>query len=111
AVTSHIYNHTTSLLLGQAINLADLRVMLLKDTASFTAAHTTVDQVAGALTGDPAEREHEVYGNGWDQGGVAVDSVASTMITTNDARLSGGQVAKTATGGNIGPCRYVLLYD
>ncbi|HWM82933.1 MAG TPA: hypothetical protein VNQ56_12805 [Pseudolabrys sp.] len=111
AVTSHIYNHTTALLAGQAINLTTLRVMLLKDTAAFDATHISVDQVAGALTGDPAERLHEVYGSGWDQGGESVAAVTATTITTNDARLSGGQVSKTATGGNIGPCRYVLLYD
>lgn len=108
AVTANVYNHTSALVAGQAVALSTLKVMLLKSTASFTASHTTVDAVAGAAS---PHRAHEFYGNGWPEGGKTVASVAASTITTNDARVSGDQVSQTASGGNIGPCRYVLLYD
>lgn len=111
AVTASVYNHTTSLVAGQSIDKANLKAMLLTSLASFDATHTTVDAVAGALTGSPAARVNEFYGNGWPQGGSLVGSVASSTITTNDAKLSGAQISVTAAGGDIGPCRYVLLYD
>jgi hypothetical protein len=111
AVTANVYNHTTDLVLGQEVTLANLYVMLLESTAAFVATDSTVDQVAGALTGDPLERAHEFYGNSWPQGGKNVTNVAASTITTNDARLAGDQVTQTAAGGTIGPCRYVLLYD
>ncbi|ETR74713.1 hypothetical protein X566_17970 [Afipia sp. P52-10] len=107
AVTANVYNHYMALIAAQTINNANLKLMLLKSTASFNAAHTTVDAVAGA----GPTRAHEFYGNGWPQGGKAVTNVAATTITTNDAKLSGDQTSQTASGGNIGPCRYVLLYD
>lgn len=111
AVTANPYNHTAALTLGQAIDKANIKAMLLTSSASFVATHTTVDAVAGALTGSPAARANEFYGNGWAQGGVTVASVAASTITTNDAKLSGAQISVTASGGDIGYCRYVLLYD
>ena len=64
AVTANVYNHTASLVAGQTIDLANLKAMLLTSSASFTAANTTVDAVAGVLTGSPAARANEFYGNG-----------------------------------------------
>lgn len=109
--TAHEYNHMAAQILGQQLTLSDLALMLLADTATFTATHASVDDVAGPLTGSPAERIHEVYGNGWAQGGETVASVVAATVATNGAKLSGDQTSREATGGNIGPCRYVLLYD
>lgn len=111
AVTANTYNHTASLIAGQGINKVNLKAMLLTSSASFTATNTTVDSVAGALTGSPAARANEFYGNGWPQGGPTVGSVAASTITTNDAKLSAAQISVTASGGQIGDARYVLLYD
>jgi hypothetical protein len=108
AVTANVYNHTTALVLGQEVDLDNLKAMLLSDSASFTAGNTTVDQVAGAAS---PHRANEVYGNGWPEGGPTVANVAASTITTDDAKLAGDQIAETASGGIIGPCRYVLLYD
>jgi hypothetical protein len=108
AVTANVYNHTTALIAAQTMDLANLKVMLLTSSASFDATHTSVDAVAGAASPD---RANEFYGNGWPQGGKTVANVTASTITTNDAKLSGDQVAQTASGGSIGPCRYVLLYD
>lgn len=108
AVTANVYNHTMALISAQSVNNANLKLMLLTSAAAFTAAHTTVDQVAG--TASP-NRANEFFGNGWPQGGKTVANVAASTITTNDAKLSGDQTSQTAAGGSIGPCRYVLLYD
>lgn len=111
AVTANVYNHTTALVAGQAIDKDNLKAMLLTSLASFDATDTTVDAVAGALAGSPAERANEFYGNGWAQGGPTVGSVVASTITTNDAKLAAAQISVTASGGEIGPARYVLLYD
>lgn len=111
AVTAHVYNHTLSLIAGQTVDNDNLKVMLLTSSAAFDATDTSIDDVAGALSGSPAERDYEFYGNSWPQGGKTVANVASNTITTNDAALTGDQTSQTASGGNIGPCRFVLLYD
>lgn len=111
AVTAHVYNHTLSLIAGQTVDNDNLKVMLLTSSAAFDATDTSIDDVAGALGGSPAERDYEFYGNGWPQGGKLVANVTSHIITTDDAALTGDQTVETASGGNIGPCRYVLLYD
>lgn len=108
AVTAHAYNHYMSLIAGQAVNKDSMKLMLLTNLASFNATHTTVDEVAGAASPD---RANEFYGNSWPQGGKLVTNVTSSIITTDDARLSGDQTTQTASGGSIGPCRFVLLYD
>jgi hypothetical protein len=111
AVTANVYNHTAALIAGQSIDKANIKAMLLTSSASFVATDTTVNAVAGSLTGSPAARAKEVYGNGWTQGGPVVSGVAASTITTNDAKLSASQISVTASGGDIGPCRFVLLYD
>lgn len=108
AVTANVYNHTTALVAGQAIDKDNLKAMLLTSDASFDATDTTVDAVAGAASPD---RANEFYGNGWAQGGPTVGSVVASTITTNDAKLAAAQISVTAAGGEIGPARYVLLYD
>lgn len=108
AVTANVYNHTMALITGQAITLANLKLMLVKSTAAFDATHTTVDAIAGVAS---PNRAHEFYGSSWPQGGKTVAGVAASTITTNDAKLAGNQTSQTAAGGSIGPCRFVLLYD
>jgi hypothetical protein len=108
AVTAHVYNHTLALIAGQTVDNDNLKVMLLTSSAAFDATHATVDAVAGAASPD---RANEFYGNSWPQGGKTVANVASNTITTNDAALTGDQTSQTASGGNLGPCRFVLLYD
>lgn len=108
AVTANVYNHTMAQLAAQNVHNANLYLMLLTSSASFSAADTTVDAVAGAAS---PNRAKEFFGNGWAQGGKNVASVAAATITTNDATVTGAQTSQTAAGGNIGPCRFVLLYD
>ncbi|GEC14306.1 hypothetical protein [Nitrobacter winogradskyi] len=113
AVTAHVYNHYAKEIAAGAIDQENRKLMFLDADAAtlFNATHTSVDQVAGALAGEPEEREHEVYGNGWPQGGPAVAEIAATTINTNGAAVSGAQTVEDATGGSIGPGRSILDYD
>jgi hypothetical protein len=49
-------------------------------------------------------------GNGFTAGGTQIGSTAYSQLT-GTATLSGGNVVFTASGGSIGPFRYVLVYN
>jgi hypothetical protein len=104
AITTHIYNHTSRLVLNKGIDLANLKVMLLNDNASFSAANTTVSQVTNAGA-------NEVSGSGWTPGGVTLANVAVGTVATNNANLTADNVSVTADGGSIGPAYYALVLD
>lgn len=108
AVTISPYNNVLKKFINKEFDLANLKLMLLNNSATFTAADTTVDAVAGANT---PPRANEVSGNGWTTGGLALSNVAVTVVTTNDAKLDADDVVATATGGAIGPAYKALLYD
>lgn len=103
AVTVNRYNHTLKLWLNGEIDMANLKAMLLSDDATFDATDTDIDDVAGALTGSPAERANELYGNGWTQGGQTLDNVAVTIVDTDGAMIDCDDETVTATGGAIPP--------
>ncbi|TAA50366.1 hypothetical protein [Shinella sp. JR1-6] len=104
AVTTQPYNHTATLINGGTINLAALKVMLLSDSASFTAANTELTQVtnAGAF---------EVSGNGWTAGGRAIANATVTTVETSGSMLDADDIEVTATGGPIGPAYGAVVYD
>lgn len=103
AVTVSLYNHTTRLL--GSLDLDNLRVMLLDNTASFVASHTTLNDVAGAA------HAKEVSGNGWTAGGEFLANVEWKTVTTNDAILDCDDISVVATGGVIGPAYAAVYYD
>jgi hypothetical protein len=45
AVTMSLYNHAPKLLANKEVNFTNLRVKLLSSSASFTASHTSIEQV------------------------------------------------------------------
>lgn len=49
-------------------------------------------------------------GNGYTAGGTAA-SIVSSLHTTGTYKLTLGDVVFTASGGNIGPFRYAVLYN
>lgn len=102
-VTVNRYNHTLKRWLNSEVDKANLKAMLLSDDATFDATDTSIDDVAGALTGSPAERANELYGNGWAQGGQTLDSVAVTIVATDGAMIDCADETVTATGGAIPP--------
>ena len=105
AVTVSLYNNTVKRLVNQEVDFTALKMMLLDATASFTATHTALTDVAGA------SHDKEVFGNGWTEGGELLASVAVTTIATNDAKLDAADISVTATGGPIGPATAAVIYD
>ena len=108
AVSLNRYNHTAKRLLNKEVDLANIKLMLLDNTASFTGAHTSVDQVAGAAS---PHRAKEVYGNGWAEGGEQFANLAVTIVNTDDAKIDADDISKTATSGPIGPAYKGLILD
>jgi hypothetical protein len=106
AVTAYFYNHTAKKLLNKEVTYTTLKVMLVNATAvaNLNLANTTLAQVlAGAAD--------EVSGNGWAAGGETLANFLVTTVTTNDAKMTGDQIAKTATGGDIGAAYGAVIYD
>jgi hypothetical protein len=95
------YNSTLRRLLAKEVSLTDLKVMLLTDDAVFDATDTSLDEVAGALSGSPSERANEAYGNGWAQGGEILTTVSVSTVSTSSARVSADNVSVVASGGPI----------
>lgn len=108
AITHTGFNQTCSLVLGQSVDLSNLKVMLLNASASFDATDTTIDDVAGAAG---PHRANEVYGNGWTEGGELLASVAVSIANTDEAVLTADDINKIASGGDIGPTPYAVVYD
>jgi hypothetical protein len=105
---SYAYNHTAKLFANNEVSLADLKVMLLDGGATFDATDTSIDDLAGS---DVPPRANEVSGGGWTAGGEAVASAAVTTVTTDDAMLDGVDIDVMATGDDIGPADFAVLYD
>lgn len=103
AVTVKNYNHTARLL--ASLDLVNLRIMLLDNTATFDATHTTLNGVAGV------GHTKEVDGNGWDTGGEFLANVEWKTVSLNDSILDCDDVLVTATGGVIGPAYAAVIYD
>lgn len=103
AVTVSLYNHTARLL--GSLDLENLRVMLLDNTAAFVATDTKLVDVAGVANAK------EVDGNGWTTGGEFLANVEWKTVTNNDAILDCDDVSVIATGGVIGPAYAAVYYD
>ena len=74
-------------------------------------------KVALTNTAPTASTDHELVditqisaGNGYTTGGTAVTITASSQ-TSGTYKLVGNDVVFTASGGSIGPFRYVVLYN
>lgn len=104
AVTISRYNHTVKKLLNKEIDYTTLKMMLLNNSATFTAANTTLSAVNNAGA-------YEVSGNGWTTGGITLASVTVAIATTNDANIDAADISVTATGGSIGPAYKAVIYD
>jgi hypothetical protein len=80
----------------------NLNADTLKDLLTNTAPVAT-NSIKGDLTEISA-------GNGYTAGGTAIGSNAYSQ-SSGTATLSGGNVVFTASGGTIGPFRYVVAYN
>lgn len=95
------YNHTRKLFANGDVTLANLKVMLYGDSYSFDPTETNMTAVEA----------DEVSGNGWTQGGEAIGSAAVTVDDTNEAKLDGNDISKTASGSDIGPAHGLVVFD
>lgn len=101
AVTASLYNHSAKLFANGEVDLTALKLMLLSNSATFTASHTDIASISS----------NEVSGNGWTTGGELLANAAITVVTTNDAMLDADDIEVTATGGSIGPAYKGVIYD
>ncbi|MCW5722439.1 MAG: hypothetical protein KIS86_14970 [Devosia sp.] len=105
AVVTRLYNSAARRLINQSVDLDNLKVMLLSNSAAFNAAHTTLEGPAGVANAN------EVDGNGWTTGGELIENVAVSTITTDDAMIDGDDIVVTAVGGPIGDAFAAVIYD
>lgn len=92
--TIQFYDHASRLIFANGIAALGLKLELLNNTASFTAANTTKAQVDN--TG-----AYEVSGNGWAVGGVALANVTVATTGTNDVKVTADAISITGSGGPI----------
>lgn len=97
------YNHTINQIVSGAVDVTDLKVMLLDNNAVFDPTHTSIDEVSNSGA-------YEVYGNGWTQGGEPFANAAFSIVDTSNSMFDMDNLAVTATGGNIGPANAALLF-
>jgi hypothetical protein len=95
---------------GINIGSDTLKLALLLDDAG-----TTVPVATNTVWANISSKETAGAGHGYVAGGASL-SVGGGQITTNTQSsgtytLAGSQVQWTASGGTIGPFRYVVLYD
>ena len=84
-------------LMGSGEDIDDLRIYLTNDAPS-ASAHETKSDVAEISDGD-----------GYSSGGESVTPSGSR--TNGTVTVEGDEVTWTASGGSIGPFRYVVLYN
>lgn len=104
AVSMTLFDHTPKLIFNKEIDFANIKAMLLDNTATLTPSNTTIGDVDGAGA-------KEVSGNGWTTGGITLSNVTITQVTTNDTIIDADDVDVVATGGSIGPAYACVLYD
>lgn len=85
-------------LIGTAGSGADTLKIMLSNTAPNVSTHTVRADVGELSTG-----------NGYTSGGTSIANVSSASSGT--VTITGTNVTFTASGGSIGPFRYVIVYN
>lgn len=104
AVTITLYNHTVSRFASGANAVGDTYKINLYSVFDFDAADTTKALAEGGAT-------QLSTANGYTQDDKALSDVAVSVVTTNDAKFDATDVSWTASGGDIGPASYALIYN
>ena len=104
AVTITLYNHTVSRFASGANAVGDTYKINLYSAFSFDATDTTKVLAEGGAT-------QLTTANGYTQDSKALTNVAVSVVTTNDAKFDADDVSWTASGGDIGPASYALIYN
>ena len=104
AVTITLYDHTVSRFASGANAVGDTYKINLYSVFSFDAADTTKALAEGGAT-------QLSTANGYTQNTKELANVAVSVVTTNDAKFDADDVSWTASGGDIGPASYALIYN
>jgi hypothetical protein len=104
AVTITLYNHTVSRFASGANAFNDVYKINLYSVFDFDAADTTKAAAEGGATQLATDF-------GYTQNDKALANVAVSVVTTNDAKFAADNVSWTASGGDIGPASYALIYN
>jgi hypothetical protein len=104
--TISAYNHTRKKLFDLSLvdEAANFKLVLIDGSTAFSAAHTTLAQA----TDSGAD---EIHGNGWQEGGQALASVAVSIVATNGAMIDCADIAVAASEGNISARYGVIRVD
>jgi len=104
AVTVSLYNHTTARFADGSNAVGDTYTINLYSAFTFDATATTKTAAESGAT-------QLTTANGYTQNAKNLASVAVTTVTTNDAKFSAADVTWTASGGDIGPARYAMIFN
>lgn len=97
-----LYNNTAKRALDQT-HLLDpsntFKVTLHTSSYTPSASHSVYADLSNELSS----------GNGYTNGGLALSSVAVSVVTTNDAKFTAATATWTASGGSIPAWRYAVI--
>jgi len=89
-------------------NLAEKVHNLGSDTLKLALTNTAPNQSTHAVLADITEIS---AGNGYSAGGAAITVTGSSQTAGTYSLTQSADVSWTASGGSIGPFRYVVLYN
>lgn len=104
AVTVTLYDHTAAKFADGSFAATDSYKINLYSAFTFTASDATK---AAAETG----ATQLATNFGYTQDSKPLNAVAVTTVTTNDAKFDADDVVWTASGGDIGPAQYAMVYN
>lgn len=104
AVTVSLYNHTTAKFADGSFAVGDTYTINLYSAFTHDATATTKTAAESGAT-------QLTTANGYTQNAKNLANVAVSTVTTNDAKFDADDVTWTASGGDIGPARYALLFN
>ena len=95
----------------KVINLNADNLFLLLTNAAPSASDTLVDTTTSTCTVKSTSNAAEIAaGNGYTKKGTQIGSSAYSQ-SSGTGKLTGNAVTFTASGGSIGPFRYVVIFD
>lgn len=104
AVTITPYNHTLARFQSGANAVGDTYKVNLYSVFDFDATDTTKALAEGGAT-------QLSTANGYTQDAKELSNLLVTTVTTNDSKLDADDVSWTASGGDIGPASFALVYN
>lgn len=105
------FNIFTQNIMNAVHNLSSDTLKLLLTNTSPNAADTVVDTSASPDVVKSTSNASEIAaGNGYTEDGASITITGNTQVA-GTYTLAGNQVVFTASGGTIGPLRYVVFYD